>query len=85
MKKVTVAVNEHGIRLGQYHHRAKLTDHEVELIRQLHEEGLSYTQLAEKFDVGKSTIQDICTYRRRAQTPTIWRGVRIPDGGAGET
>tara|TARA_R110000851_G_scaffold165169_2_gene309946 strand:+ start:155639 stop:155920 length:282 start_codon:yes stop_codon:yes gene_type:complete len=79
MKKEVVAVNEYGIRLGQYHHRSKLTDHEVELIRRLHEEGLSYMQLADKFEVSKSAIAGICRYQRRAQTPCDWRTVVIDE------
>lgn len=27
-----VAVNEHGMRVGETHHRAKLTDHDIDLI-----------------------------------------------------
>lgn len=45
------------------HHRAKLTKEEVELIRQLNEQGIGYKKLAKKFDRGVSTIRDVCTYR----------------------
>lgn len=35
-------------------------------MRQLREEdGMSYGQLADKFEVHKSTVQHICTYRTR--------------------
>ncbi len=54
-------------RAGENHPRAKLTDHEVEMIRQLHEQGVSYRKLAKKFDVGKSTVSSICRYRRRGR------------------
>lgn len=75
-----VAVNENGCRVGETHHRAKLTDHDVDLIRELHEEhGLSYSQLAEKFGCSKSTIRDYCQYRRRCQFPEKWRRVRVDD------
>lgn len=50
---------------GEAHPRARLTDHEVELIRQLREQGMSLNQLAEKFDSYKSTIKGICDYKRR--------------------
>lgn len=53
-------------KTGEQHHRAVLTDGEVELIRKLHEGGgWSYATLAEKFEVAKSTVQDIITFRRR--------------------
>lgn len=53
-------------RRGEEHHFAVLTDAQVERIRQMHEGGgWSYGALAEKFDVAKSTVFDICTHRRR--------------------
>lgn len=71
-----VGVNEIGKRVGESHHHAKLTDSDVDMIRELHEQGVSYSQLAEKFEVGKSTIADIVKCRRRAQVPVVWRGAR---------
>lgn len=71
-----IGVNDAGISCGQDHHRAKLTDHEVELIRQLHEDGLSYGQLADKFGVNKATVADICKYRRRLQVATRWKVIK---------
>ena len=73
MAKRIVGVNERGLRVGQDHQRAKLTDAAVEMIRRLHEDGVSYRVIAIKFDIAKSTVQDICTYRRRAQTAVKWR------------
>lgn len=41
----------------------KLSDHEVELIRYLHEvEGWGYRRLAKKFEVSKTHIRRICAY-----------------------
>jgi len=74
MKKL-VGVNERGLRVGEDHQHARLTDHEVELIRQLHEQGMSYKKLADKFGVGKSTIADIVKMRRRGQFAVSWRTV----------
>lgn len=73
-----VGVNERGYRVGEDHPNALLTDWEVELVRRLHEEdGLSYAVLAEKFGVSKSSVADICQYRRRGQRPARW--VRVTD------
>ncbi len=72
----SVPVNEAGLRIGECHHNAKLTDAEVELIRQMHEDGLTYDQLAEKFEVSKWAIGRICRYERRAQYPVKWKEIQ---------
>lgn len=74
MIKCMVAVNERGWRIGQTHHRAKATDAEIDLIRELHEEhGWGYRKLSMKFKLSKRTIRDICSYRKRAQFIVGWR------------
>jgi len=51
---------------GQLHPKAKLSDHEVELIRKLREDDhWTYGQLARKFEVSKNCIVRICRYRSR--------------------
>lgn len=75
----TVAVNDVGLRIGEDHPNAKLTDAEVEMIRQLHEEGVSYEHLAEKFEVSKWAIGRICRYERRAQVPADFKRVHVPE------
>ncbi|MGL4668862.1 MAG: hypothetical protein ACRCWR_13150 [Saezia sp.] len=61
-----ISIGESGKRVGKCHQRAKLTNDEVELIRQLHEEGLSYRELSEKFGVNRWHIGRLCRYERRA-------------------
>lgn len=39
-----IAVNEAGLRIGESHQHAELTDAEVETIRELNEGGMSYAQ-----------------------------------------
>lgn len=72
-----VAVNERGNALGENHPRAKLTEADCELILALWDEGrgLSYAQIASKFDdipggVAKSTVRDVCTGVTRGKAPT---------------
>lgn len=75
MRRV-VQVNERGRLVGESHQNAKLTDAQVDQIRELREDkSMSYVQLARLFGVPKSTIADICKYRRRAQTPARWKTV----------
>jgi len=55
-----------GHRIGESHHRAKLTDTDVDNMRELHEvHGLTYDDLVDKFETPKSTIQYICSYKSR--------------------
>lgn len=90
-----VFVNEAGKRIGQDHHRAKLTDADVDLIFYLREAGLSIGQIAKKFDdvpggISKSTVFDVLKGRRRGQVPAatkrvlvrsleVWWGVAHPE------
>lgn len=74
-----IGINERGLRVGEDHQNAKLTDAEVDMIRELHSEGLSYKTLAMKFDVSKSLIRYIVQFKRRGQVATSWRSVHIPD------
>lgn len=75
-----LCVNEIGRRIGEDHHRAKLSNTDVDLILELRDEGLSYSAIASKFDdvpggIAKSTVRDICTGRIRAQLPADFRRV----------
>jgi DNA invertase Pin-like site-specific DNA recombinase len=54
-----------GYRVGETHHRAKLTDHDVELIRLLHEDGMSCTEIAVKFECTRQNISAIVNYKHR--------------------
>lgn len=75
-----VGISEQGKRCGETHPRARLTDHDIDLILTLREEhGLTYQQLADKFDVKKSTIADICKYRRRTARPVRWKRTKGVD------
>jgi ribosome-binding protein aMBF1 (putative translation factor) len=77
---MAVAVNEKGVRIGQGHQRAKVDDHDVDVIRELREEhGLTYRQLAEKYEVSKSLIRQICRYQIRCQTPFRWKIINVED------
>lgn len=53
-------------RMGQDHHRAKLTDQEVALIRKLKSLGMQGKQIAEKFGVSAGYVSRVCSYGLRA-------------------
>lgn len=76
MSRELVAVNEYNRRIGEDHHNAKLTNHEVDLARQLHDDGMTYAQIAELLGVTKRCIGAICRCERRSQYPVNWRALR---------
>lgn len=61
-----VSVGLTASKRGQNNPNAKYTDHEVEMVRELHEVvGFGYRRIAEKMEMPRATVQCICTYRRR--------------------
>lgn len=69
-----IKVNQAGRRVGESNPKADLSDHEVDLLRQLREETddqgrprYTLQWLADKFGVPVSTVADICRRRRRTQ------------------
>ncbi|WP_296596627.1 hypothetical protein [Phenylobacterium sp.] len=79
-----MAFNEEGTqRIGEYHGRAKLSDAQVEQIRDIYEAGvegtgprIGYRLLAREFGVSKRTIRDIVSYTSRNRWATRWKRVR---------
>lgn len=72
----TVAVNESGRRIGEDQTGAKLTNHDVDLLLTMREEGMGYGSLAKVFEVSKSLVRDIIKGRRRNQTVARFKEVR---------
>lgn len=68
-----VQVNECGQRIGETHPRAKLSDHEVQLLLELRAEGYSLGWLAEKFEISKSHVGRICRGEHRGQLAVRWK------------
>lgn len=60
-------VNEGGRRIGQGHHRAKLSDSAVDQILALRGTGMGYAKIAAKFGCAKSTVRDIARGHTRGQ------------------
>lgn len=52
---------------GETHWKADLSDHEVELMRSLHDEGWGYRRLAAKFEIPRDTVRSIVNYRTRCR------------------
>lgn len=73
-----VATNDRGIRVGEFHQHAKLTDFEVQQILDLHEfAGWGYRAIAKEYGASKSAIACICRYERRNHTYEHWKKIEV--------
>lgn len=63
----------HGRLCGESHFKATLSDHDCELIRALRDDGMAWSLIAEKFEVPKRTVRDICAFKRRYAVPMYAR------------
>jgi DNA invertase Pin-like site-specific DNA recombinase len=75
---LTLKLNERGCRIGDSHHRAVLTDHEVMTMRDMRDGGASYRELARSFEVALGTAWRICACEIRAQTVAQVKRLRVP-------
>jgi hypothetical protein len=80
------AFNEDGTqRIGEDHPRGRLTNAEVEEMRDLFEAHpvgdpghMGYRVLAKRFGCSKRTARDICNYEKRNQWAARWKRVAKP-------
>lgn len=63
--ELTVKRGANGYRIGDSHHRAELTDREVELMRRLREQGLKTDELVRIFEVTKGYVSKVCNFHIR--------------------
>lgn len=77
MTTMLIAVNEMGRRFGQRHHRAKLTDRDVELMLQLRGQGWSCAQIARKFEVSRGHAWRICCGLQRNHRAERWKRIEV--------
>ena len=68
-----VGYNEYHRQVGESHHRAKLTDEDIERIRSLHEDGMTYSALGGIFNMAVSSIAKICRFERRNNLVVYWK------------
>ena len=71
------AVNDRGHVVGESHPRAVLSDHEVDLVFQLREGGMSIGRIATAMEVSKSCIQHILDGSFRGQVVARWVRVSL--------
>lgn len=71
-KPVFVPLNADGRRIGELHPGAKLLDREIDMVFDLREAGMSYSQIATKMGISKSCVAHVIKGRRRCQLPERW-------------
>lgn len=65
-----VGVTERGYRVGETHHRAKLTNVQVDLIRELHDTRcIGYKRIGRAFGVAFCTVRRVVLCESRFQRP----------------
>ncbi len=75
-KPQMIQIGEYGKRINESHGRAKLSDHEIELMRQLREQGMPAREIAEKFEVGKRYVYKLVNFESRASIVVQYRRAR---------
>lgn len=68
-----VMVNDRGLRIGESHPRAVLTDHEVDLLIELRDAGLSYRWIAATMEISIKQAWRICVGQQRGQVATKYK------------
>lgn len=74
-----VQIGEYGKRVGESHGRAKLSDHEIDLVRQLKDEGMPVGEIAEKMEISRRYVYKLVNYERRASIVAEWKRWRGKD------
>lgn len=64
-----VAYNARGYRIGESHHRAKLTNGEVDLVLALREDGVTLAEIARRMACSKTAVWKMVHGVTRAQWP----------------
>lgn len=74
-----VPLSEYGIPVGEYHHRARLSDATVRAMRDAHELlGMGAYRIARQFGTPLGTTKHVIYYTRRNVIARDYR--QVPDG-----
>jgi hypothetical protein len=75
---ILVAYNEQGWRIGETHHRSRISDAVVEKIRDLREYRFwTHREIADHFNISINTVKKICCYEIRIQRAERWKRVQV--------
>lgn len=76
--------NAAGYRVGERHHRAKYTDHQIELVLLLHEEGYGCRRISRIMEMSLSHVKGVLRGDKRGQMspgPRTASKTRYPSQG----
>lgn len=76
MASQVIGLNAQGLRVGQYHQRAKITDAQVLRLHDLRAQGWGYARLAAEFGISKRHVRNICSGKSRCQSVAQFRIVQ---------
>ena len=62
---MAVKRNANGYRIGETHHKARYTDHEIELVRQLRIDGWKIVEISSKMGMSKGYVSFVVRHLRR--------------------
>lgn len=80
MARRMIGVSDMGHPVGEDHHRARLTNAEVDQMRDMRDAGMMYKDIARHFGVPITTVASICLWQRRVATAVAWRAWREKKG-----
>jgi hypothetical protein len=79
-----VPVNERGLRIGEDHQHAKLTNREIDMLLELREQLdaqgkhlWGYKRLAKKFDISPSHARYVCKGHSRCQSAHAFKKITL--------
>lgn len=73
-----VAHNAKGYRVGETHHRARVPDSVVVVLREMHAVGFPCAELARMFGLRRGTVAKYLRGQLRAQAVASWRPAKRP-------
>jgi hypothetical protein len=76
-RKRSVSVNDRGHVVGQDHHRSRLSDHDIDLIRELRAGGMPLREIGEKFEISIQSVSYYARGDRRAQMAVDQKFVHV--------
>jgi hypothetical protein len=73
--KKLIGINEKGRRIGEDHPLARFSNHDIDLMQRLKDEGVSLRRIAEIMECSVDQVKSVSCGRRRGQYPARFKRV----------